>query len=195
MLTAGKEKELLCRLAKGDRNSFNELYREYFQPVYCNALKLTRNKALAEDILQEVFISLWEKKETIDAGQSLGGWLFVASYNRSINVLRKKLRESLAYKEWQEPATDQLTENNWQLQRDILEKAMNQLSPQKRKVFELCKLEGKTYEETACTLDISKHTVKEYLSAAVTFIKEYVHQPESSVAVMLAVFIHIFQVF
>jgi RNA polymerase sigma-70 factor (ECF subfamily) len=70
----------------------------------------------------------------------------------------------------------------------MLEEAMSRLSPQKRKVFELCKLQGKTYEETASVLQISKYTVKEYLTAAVGSVKEYVHQhPQSSVAVSSAV--------
>ncbi len=58
----------------------------------------------------------------------------------------------------------------------ILEEALIKLSPQKRKVFDLCKIQGKSYEESARELNISKHTVKEYLSIAVKAVKEYAEQ-------------------
>ena len=103
----------------------------------------------------------------------------------------KKLRESVAYQQLQGPADDAvIDESKYNMQRQILENAMAQLSPQKRKVFELCKIQGKTYEETAAALQISKYTVKEYLSASVSFLKEYVHHhPESSVAATTGIFL------
>ena len=58
----------------------------------------------------------------------------------------------------------------------LLTEAINQLSPQKRKVLELCKLQGKTYEETARELHISRHTVKEYLASAISHVKGYIRQ-------------------
>jgi RNA polymerase sigma-70 factor (family 1) len=188
------EYELLCRLVQDDRTAFDAIYRQYFHPVYCNAIKITRDKEAAEDILQEVFITLWEKRKTISLEQSVGGWLFVLCYNKSVNLLRMKLRESSAYQLLQEPGADDIVdEMKYNLQWQILENAMAQLSPQKRKVFELCKIQGKTYEETASALQISKYTVKEYLSSAVSFVKEYVHHHlQSSVAVNTGIFIFLF---
>lgn len=182
------DNELLTRLVHGDRKAFDALYHQYFHAIYCNALKITQDTAASEDILQEVFIALWERKTTIDTTRSIGGWLFVLCYNKSINSLRKKLREALACKQLQQSA-ESTTEDlgGYNVQWEMLEEAMSRLSPQKRKVFELCKLQGKTYEETASVLQISKYTVKEYLAAAVGSIKEYVHQhPQSSVAVSTA---------
>lgn len=193
MPVTANEYKLLCRLVNGDRHAFDAIYHQYFNAVYCNVLKITRDKEAAEDLLQEVFIALWEKRETISPEQSVGGWLFVISYNKSINLLRKKLRESIAYKQLQEPAEDVFEDrSDYNLQWKILEDAMSQLSPQKRKVFELCKIQGKTYEETALALRISKYTVKEYLSAAVSFLKEYVHRhPQSSVVATTGIFLFI----
>ena len=185
------EKELACRLIKGDIAAFNEIYRKYFHPVYCNALKITREAAVAEDVLQEVFITLWEKKTTIDPERSLAGWLFIICYHKSVNILRKKLRESLLYKELQTPGEDSMEEEiKYGTQWKILENALSCLSPQRRRAFELCKLQGKTYEEAAMELRISKYTVKEYLSAAVASIKEYsLHHPGSTVALIPIAFL------
>jgi len=185
------EKELACRLIKGDIVAFNEIYHKYFHPVYCNALKITREVPAAEDVLQEVFIALWEKRHTIDPEKSLAGWLFILCYHKSINLLRKKLRESLLYKELQAPEGDTLEEEiKYGTQWKILENALSCLSPQRRRVFELCKLQGKTYEEAAIELRISKYTVKEYLSAAIAAIKEYsLHHSGSTVALIPVVFL------
>ena len=145
-----KEEELLTRLLQGDIKAFDELYWKYQKAVYLNVLKLTKDISVAEDIVQEVFISLWEKRNTIDTSRSVSGWLFVSSYNRTINVLKKKLRESLAPIEVDELSEESEPQPHIEdLQLDILEKAIAQLPPQKRRVFELCKLQGKTYEEAA----------------------------------------------
>ena len=178
------EKELVRRLVTGDIKAFNEIYQKYFHPVYCNALKITREAPVAEDVLQEVFITLWEKRTTIDPENSLAGWVFIICYHKSINILRRKLRESLLYKELQAPEESSMEEEiKYSTQWKILENALSCLSPQRRRVFELCKLQGKTYEEAAIELRISKYTVKEYLSAAIASIKEYSHHhPGSMVA-------------
>ncbi len=171
------EGKLLSQLGKDDMQAFDELYWKYQKAVYQNVYKLTRDVLIAEDIVQEVFISLWEKRNTIDANRSVAGWLFVSSYNRSINALKKKLKESKAYQslgqEGEDPGYD---ESIGEVQLNILEKAIAELSPQKRRVFEICKLQGRSYEEAATELNISKNTVKEYLSAAIGSIKEYVRQ-------------------
>lgn len=190
------EKELACRLITGDMEAFNEIYQRYFHPVYCNALKIIRETPVAEDVLQEVFITLWEKRATIDPENSLAGWLFIVCYHKSVNILRKKLRESLLYKNLQPPSLQPPEENSMEeeirygTQWKILENALSCLSPQRRKVFELCKLQGKTYEEAALELRISKYTVKEYLSSAVASIKEYsLHHPGSTAALIPIAFL------
>ena len=157
--------------------AFDELYWKYQKAVFQNVFRLTRDALIAEDIVQEVFITLWEKRHSLDDDRSVGGWLFVSSYNRAVNALKKKLRESLAIKKIAAPEEADATDSEsdfTDVQLAILEKAIVQLSPQKRKVFELCKLQGKSYEEAAKALGISRHTVKEYLSASVHFIKDYV---------------------
>lgn len=169
-----QEKELLFRMKNGDMLAFDEIFWLYQKAVYGNALKIVRNNQLAEDIVQEVFIRLWEKRESIDIERSVGGWLFVSSYNRAVNELKKKLRESLAIQQMQEKDTEEDAEPDLSgIQLNILEKAIAQLSAQKRRVFELCKLQGRSYEEASREMGISKHTVKEYLSGAVRSIKEY----------------------
>jgi RNA polymerase sigma-70 factor (family 1) len=170
-----------------DLKAFDALYQKYHQAIYANILKITKDENATQDILQEVFIALWEKRSTIDANQSVSGWLFVISYNKSITYLKKILKEPFISNELDEEM--QLTEETdikvKEEKLQLLEKAISQLSPQKRKVFELCKLQGKSYEEAAKELNISRHTVKEYLSYAVATIKDYVNQHHGHLIVFI----------
>lgn len=158
--------------------AFNALFWKYNHALFANAFKLVRSIQMAEDIVQEVFIRLWEKRNTLDPEQEISGWLFVTCYHKSIDQLKRQLKDSLEQEnirhsiELISDASLNLTE----VRAVTLEKAMEELSPQKRKVFELCKIQGKTYEKAAAELQISRHTVKEYLSEAVASIKKYVHQ-------------------
>lgn len=172
---------LVDALRENDVTAFDALYRLYFPSVYANILRLVREPSAAQDIVQEVFLRLWEKRHTLKAGSTAGNWLFVVSYNRSVNHLRTALRRRLQMEGfagqadiWAANECDQM-----ELQLEMLEKAIEQLPPQRKKAFLLCKMEGKTYAEAASELQISHNTVKEHISKASRFIHEYVRlQPE-----------------
>ena len=83
-------KELAEQLTNNDINAFNAIYWMYHAAIYSNVLKLTRDVVATEDIVQEVFVSLWEKRSTIKPEQGVGGWLFVVSYHKSITYLKIK---------------------------------------------------------------------------------------------------------
>jgi RNA polymerase sigma factor (sigma-70 family) len=179
------DQERIIRLQNNDVKAFDELYAQYHSAIYKNILKLLKDTNEAENILQEVFITLWVKRATLDPAKPVANWLFVVSYNKSITHLKKTLKTALTFKqaehEWQNPDEVDVFLKEAKLQ--LIEQACLGLSPQKKMVFDLCKIQGKTYEETALEMNISKHTVKEYLSAAVKSIKEYVDQhPDSRIA-------------
>lgn len=172
------EKDLVFRLHDDDIGAFDMLYQKYHQAIYRNIFKLTKDDDIARDILQDIFVALWEKRADINPDQSVSGWLFVLSFNKSISYLRKKVRETavvntMPFAETEADNGDvQLMDEQYYL----LQQAINQLSPQRKKVFTLCKLEGKTYEEAAEKLNLSKHTVKEYLGHAVVAVKNHIKE-------------------
>lgn len=174
------DSQLVERLCRHDKSAFDTLYRNYHPAVYRNIFRVTKNADIAEDILQEVFVRLWEKRMQFDPKQSISNWLFVISFNLSIDYCRKKLREQTMYKELlfsdapekNAPDAHYIVEDQY----NLLEQAINQLPPQRRKVVKLCKLERKTYEEAAAELQISRNTVKEHLSAAMISMNEYVRK-------------------
>jgi RNA polymerase sigma-70 factor (ECF subfamily) len=172
--------ELVAHLQANDISAFDALYGKYHQAVYRNIVKLTKDAIAAEDLLQEVFVRLWEKRMQLNSGQSVAGWLFVISFNLSVNYTRKILRQQTMHKKLLvDHVHSESLIGGFSLQEEqyhLLERAIEQLPPQKRKVVSLCKLEGKTYEEAAAELKISRHTVKEHLSTAMVYINNYVQK-------------------
>lgn len=178
---------LALSLRNGDISAFNTLYWKYHGAIYANALKIIKDTSIAEDIVQDVFVTLWERRQSIDPSQDIAGWLFVVSQHKTIDQLKGKLRQALAEKILQsileEP--DALSDDITEEQLGTIEKAVDQLSPQKRKVFELCKMQRRTYKKAAEELHISKYTVKEYLSEAIISIKKYIGQHPTQAGLLL----------
>jgi RNA polymerase sigma-70 factor (ECF subfamily) len=181
---------LICLLQHDNVEGFNALYAKYHRLVYGNIIKLIKDSDSAKDILQEVFVTLWEKRSTIDKTKSISGWLFTVSYNRSIDFLKKALQATAMQQELSTimplAGSDPVLK---EIRLQLLEEAIRELSPQKRKVFVLCKLQGKTYEESAKELNISKYTVKEYLSLAVAHVQKYM-QAHVSILLIVATLIN-----
>jgi len=180
------ELSIIKELNKGSVAAFDALYYQYHKAVFANIFKLVKKQEDAEDILQEVFTTLWLKRTQIHADKQLGAWLVVVSYNLSINFLNKQIKAVLQTKQtgFEEiadyPVADEPQLFEQQLQ--IINEAIEQLPLRKKQAFTLCKLQGKSYEEAAGILGISSYTVKEHLSAAIKYIKEYATTQHSSQA-------------
>jgi len=139
---------------------------------------MVRDTDLAADILQDVFTVLWTNRAKLDPTQSIGNWLFVVSYHKSISCLKKKLRENTV------PAIEpviadipeepEVDEKYYSAQIDILNHAVDRLPMHKQRVFRLYHFENKTFDEIAQELNLSVTSVKFYLKQSRSFIRQYV---------------------
>lgn len=173
------DEKLASALTKGSAEAFRSLYDRYRRPVYANILKIVRQPEYAEDILQEVFVALWEHRSRIKANHSIGGWLFVVSFNKASTFLKKKLKESLdyvdEYTDYEHILLDEaVNEEEYLAQWTIVEEAVNALPTRKKEVFKLCRFEGKAKEEVASMMGISTVSVKDYLKQSNRAIKDYI---------------------
>lgn len=180
MAVIDSETEQLSGLALGQMPAFEALYHRYKQPVFANIRKMVPDPDAAEDLLQEVFIALWENRQALDPAKGAGGWLFVVSYNKAASYLKKKLREAAIL----EPETDLAElavaddladEELYITQLALVEEAVAHLPARKQAVFRLCRFEGKSAEEVAAATGISVASVKDYLKQSTRFIREYIH--------------------
>ena len=193
--SAGEEAEEIIRLGRGDETAFTRLYQRHHQKIYANILKIVHRPEYAQEILQDVFLSLWQNRYKIDARKPVASWLFVVSYNKSMDLLKKKLREHIDFVEEYESLCTDVTEAEEQEelvdeQLRILEEAVELLSPRKREVFRLCRYEGYSIESVASMLNLSANSVSEYLKQANKSIRRYAaesypHVYESSLGLII----------
>lgn len=171
------EADLLRRLKLGDTDAYMQLYQYYHPALYAYVSRFIKISQLAEDTLQEVFIKIWEIRERINPDLSFNAYLYRISRNHVFKQLKKiaadedlRMRTMLALGQSVEDADSRV---RWQQYEALLKTAIGQLSTQRRKVFELCRQQGKTYDEVAAELGISRNTVKEHMVMAIKSIKEY----------------------
>lgn len=186
------EQQIIREFITGSHPAFEHLYNQYSGAVYANIRKMVQLPNLAEDILQDVFTALWTNRNRIDPAQSVGNWLFVVSYHKSLSCLKKKLRENLVPADEAAitdiPETQEMDEKYYGAQLDILNTAVERLPLHKQRVFRLYHFENRSFDEIAQELNLSVSSVKFYLKQSRSFIRQYVgdHFPQ---AVGLAVFL------
>lgn len=175
---------------------FDTLYYQYHHAVYANICKMIKQHEAAEDILQEVFMALWQNRQKMNPDK-VGGWLFVTSYNKTLKYLRRKQQEgvvqleqtNILYEFLQEEAP---SEELYSFRLSMIEEAVNHLPARKKEVFRLCRYEGKTFDEVAHIIGISAGSVKDYLKQSNRFIRDYISKnyTETNVLVTLLLFFY-----
>lgn len=173
------EHDEIIQLNYGSESAFTSLYHRHHQKIYENILKIVHSPEYAREILQDVFVSLWQNRHCIDKDKPVANWLFVVSYNKSMDFLRKKLREHIDFVEDYDGLCVEIADTQEQdeivsAQLKVLEEAIGDLSPRKQEVFRLYRFEGYSKERVAEMLDLSVNSVSEYLKQANKSIKQYV---------------------
>lgn len=178
------EQQDVQQLVLGDVSAFNRLYAHYHKQVHANILKLVHSPELSSELLQDVFVSLWQNRFKFESRESVGGWLFVVSYNKSLNSIRQKLKETVEYVAeyphlaiMADSANDD-EELNRQLA--LIDDAIEILPARKKEVFKLCRYEGRSKADVAALLGISQQSVSDYLKQSNKAIKMHVMQHYTS---------------
>ena len=173
------ESDELVALASGNVAAFDALYNRHYRAVYANVFKLVKRPEHAEEILQDVFVALWQNRFKRRSDRPVAGWLFVVSYHKSITFLKQAVLRAEecveSYERFESiPLDEESNETKLALQLHVLEEAVESLPARRKQVFRLCRFEGKTNEEVADILDLSAETVKDYLKHSTKAIKAYI---------------------
>jgi RNA polymerase sigma-70 factor (ECF subfamily) len=175
---AEEDRILVLAISKGDQKAFQKLFEKYHERLYFSAVKILKSPDLSKEVVQDVFLKIWNYREKLNADLSFAAFLFKVSNNLILNILKRASLENSIKKQilYHAPKSFNSTEDVIMSQEyeRILSEAVTHLPPQRKLVFELCKNEGKTYEEVAITLGISKGTVKDHIVKASRAIKNYV---------------------
>ncbi|UYQ95764.1 sigma-70 family RNA polymerase sigma factor [Chitinophaga horti] len=170
------EKEYLQAVAQGDEVAFAEVFHRYRNKVYTIALNITRSEPVAEEILLDVFLKVWLKREQLYGLEHFSAWLFTITRNRVFSTLKQMAQDKRATLVDEELLTDHENPNSRLLDKEyqkVLQQAVAGLSPQQKKVYHLIREGGLKREEAAQQLNLSPETVKRHLSEAMQFIRAY----------------------
>jgi len=171
------DEQLLTRLKAGEPSALDALFRRYYADLCRLANRYVRNEAHAEDIIQELFVSVWEKRGSLPEGlTSIGGYLNRAARNRSLNFLRDQNRIPVDDGEVPETipsggqASDDLEQDDL---RQRINNAIDRLPERCRLVFTMSKLDDMSNREIAEALEISPKTVENQMTRAYRFLREW----------------------
>lgn len=174
------EQQLLSLLQQGDQQAFTALYHLYSERIYLNLLGMLKSAPLAEELLQEIFVLLWEKRETIAVHTSFPSYLLRVAQNKAIDFFRKARRNRQLYEQLRQAALEQYhdpEESHYYKEHEaLLIKALETLPPQRRQVFEYCKLQGKSYQEVSELMSISTSTVNDHIVKATRSVRQFMHK-------------------
>ena len=170
------EKQLIKNVIKGDAFSFDEIFERYNDKIYAFSFSNLKNQHDAEEVVQEVFLTLWKDRAKLKVLKSLDAWIFAICYNIIRKHFRNFARERKHLEKYSETALSYSTSTSTEVEyNDLLEKAeviIEQLPRQQKAVFLLSKKEGLSNTEISNKLNITKKTVENHLTRSKAFLKK-----------------------
>lgn len=175
-----EEKIYISLLKAGNSFAFERLYFKYSKKLYNFAFNFLKNKEDAEEIVQNVFMKIWETRLEIDPELSFGGYIFRIAKNMLINKFKKKLTEKVyidylltTHEDTILPVEQEI--HYLELNQEI-ERLISSLPSKRREIFQLSQHEGLTYREIAKKLNISVNTVNTQISKSLEHIRYHLRE-------------------
>lgn len=173
-----KQEQKLINLKQGDEIAFEELYHFYRERIYLSALQLVKSHELAQEILQDVFMKLWQNRMGIDLTRNFEAYLFKIMRTTSYDYFRKIAldQERMEFLIVQTNKIQTATVENdisYKEAKSHLEEILLQLPEKRREVYRMCKLEGRSHEEVSELLNVSPATINNHIVKASRFVRTH----------------------
>lgn len=171
-----QEKTWVKQLRRGDSAGLDELFRRYYPELCRVAVRILRREAVAEDVVQEFFLSLWEKRNVLPEIESVGPYLRRGVRNRSLNYIRDQRLLTTDDGEMPEmPTNHDVTSAKLELEelQQRVDRAINALPERCRLVYVLRQFEEMSYREISAELGIAEKTVENQMNRAYKFLRQY----------------------
>lgn len=172
------DQEVLLLFKQGDREAFSLLYKKYWNQIYRFAqLYIVSNNDI-EEVVQDVFIKLWDVRAFIREEDNFKGFLFIITRNIIFNKSRRKLNETsyklLVLNALENDSFDMEEEISTHNLAEYIDTLIAQMPPRRQMIFNLSRKEGKTYKEIAEIMNISEKTVEKQITATLKYLKKNV---------------------
>lgn len=164
--------DLLSAIKNGDHKAFKKFFDRHHKHLYYFLLKKGMSEQVAEDLIQQAFLIIWEKREEINENRSLRAYLFRIAYTRMLNHIRdhKKFNDSAEAEKTVTALPDAAILN--QELKEKIEIAIRSMPEKRQTVFRLCFLQEFSYKEAANTLNISVKTVENHMGLALKDLRK-----------------------
>ncbi len=157
-------------------SAFDIIYKKYSRRLYGFVFRYIKQEADTEEIVQEVFIKIWQSRDKINIYSSFDSFLFTIAHNATVNLLKKRITEQ---KYVEHVKSLQHIDETYELTDEIhykelmhkFQDLLNELSPRQKEIYQLSREEGLSHKEIAEKLGISVQTVKNHLVTALSFFK------------------------
>lgn len=174
------ERSLVLRLIEGDEDTFCELYAAYKNRLIYFAMRFLKSREYAEDIFQDAFAVVWQGRRFINPDASFSAYLYTIVRNRILNQLRDlsnqdKLREQILSQavNYTNETKDEIIANDL---RQFISRALQQLTPRQREIFQMSRERQMSHREIAEVLGISVNTVQESISISLRTLRTYLEK-------------------
>lgn len=195
MLADRDEQYIKERCSSGDRDAFTWLYSWYYKPLYRHIFLFLRSKEATEEIIQNLFVKVWENRETLHTVRDLKPYLYRMAKNMLLNHLRSisTERRVLQMRGSTESSTEDTVADHIDSKdyRKLLQEAISQLTDKRKEIFLLRVEENLSLDEIAGKLSISKNVVKKQLYSAIASIRDYIHRQGGLTAGLLMLLVKI----
>ena len=186
------ESDLLRQIAAGDEQAFARLFQHYWDHLYGFALNAAKSAELAEEIVQDSFLIVWEQRATLPGLAKFSDWLFIVTRNKTYNLLRKKVNDPVFVEQLEgyfnlsgdSPERELLLKET----RALIGRAATLLPPQQQLIFDLSRQQGQSLDEIAARTGLSKNTVKVHLAKALQTIRNYLRDHASGMVLICCLF-------
>lgn len=180
---------MLTLLKAGDREAYAVLYDRYGKELYAYAITLVKLQELAEDLVHDVFIKIWDARQKLSVEKNFKSYLYRVCHNRACDINKEVARNrNLLEKliEYYQPGSDPDQELSGDAKdfTQLLNDALNQLTPQRRRIYNLCKVEKKSYLEVARELHIAPNTVKNHMAQILAILRDYFRERSTAFLVI-----------
>ena len=174
------ERSLVLRLIEGDEDAFCELYAAYKNRLIYFAMRFLKSREYAEDIFQDAFAVVWQGRRFINPDASFSAYLYTIVRNRILTQLRDlsnqdKLREQILSQavNYTNETKDEIIANDL---RQFISRALQQLTPRQREIFQMSRERQMSHREIAEVLGISVNTVQESISISLRTLRTYLEK-------------------
>jgi RNA polymerase sigma-70 factor, ECF subfamily len=186
------EREIIEEVKEGMASAFDKLYEAYCMKLFHFAFSILKSKEDAEEVVQNTFFKIWEKRKSIDCEHSFKSYLFTIAYRVTIDILRERLKE----KNYREYIIDKAS-TNYSLDGaiefgDLLERVqeiVKELPSRKNEIYQLSRINHLSHSEIAEKLNISIKTVENSINFSINFIKNRLGKDSLVIILYAALFL------